>query len=242
METVVPLCTPFTDDGLSISEVRLARLVRWYRAKSQTRFLVLGECGEFTAASPSERKAVVEIVAREASGSEFLVNVSALSTSTAVDLAQHAARHGAAAVVAMPPFYPKLDDEEITSYIHSIASYAKQPVIVTDPNRSLKDSVKERLGEIPRLTIATNRQGSFDDFTAGNWSASTEAAISPNRTIRDLTEFVAFSPKAKTVKAALDVQGLDCGTPRPPQKRLQGDSLTALKHLLEPPLDTRLPA
>lgn len=242
METVVPLCTPFTDDGLSVSEVRLARLVRWYRAKGQTRFLVLGECGEFTATSPSERKSIVEIVAREANGAEFLVNVSALSTSTAVDLAQHAARHGAAAVITMPPFYPRLDDVEITSYIHAIASYAKQPVVVSDPKRSLSESVRERLGEIPRLTVATNRQSSFDDFTAGHWTASIEAAIAPNQTIRGLAEFVAFSQKAKTVKAALEVHGLDCGTPRPPQKRLQGDSITTLKQLLEPPLDTRLPA
>ncbi|HMS55539.1 MAG TPA: dihydrodipicolinate synthase family protein [Fimbriimonadaceae bacterium] len=242
METVVPLCTPFTDDGLSVSEVRLARLVRWYRTKQQTRFFVLGECGEFSAVSPSERKSVVENVAREASGAEFIVNVTALSTSTAVDLAQHAARHGAAAVVTMPPFYPKLDDEETTSFIHAIASYAKQPVIVCDPRRSLTEAVKARLAEIPRLVVAVNRQGSLDDFVAGNWTSSTDVAVLPDRTVRGLTEFLTFSPKAKTVKAALDAQGLDCGTPRPPQKRLQGEPLTTLKHLLEPPLNTRLPA
>lgn len=241
-QMVVPLCTPFTDDGLTISEVRTARLVRWYRTKGQTRFMVAGETGEYTVLSPSERKSLVEIVGRELNGGDLLVNVSATSTSSALDLAQHAARHGATAVLASVPGFPRLDEEESATYLQAIANYAKLPLIVADPNRLLGPSVLARLESIPRLLHATHRGNGLDDFAAGHWLCSTSLALLPDRPSTRLIEFLKFAPKAKSVKAGLDYQGLELGAPRAPQRRLQGDSLQKLKELLEPPLDTRLPA
>ena len=56
----VPLVTPFTDDGSTLSEVRLARLVRFYLDRSVEGLALATETGEFGTLSQDERKQLLE--------------------------------------------------------------------------------------------------------------------------------------------------------------------------------------
>src|SRR5690348_16428840 len=92
--TFVPLVTPFTDDGATLSEVRIARLVRHFAGQGVAGFVVCTDTGEFTTLSFAERKSMLETTLRESQGAlPVLTNVSTLSTSASLDLTQHAARH-----------------------------------------------------------------------------------------------------------------------------------------------------
>ena len=100
-----PVVTPFTDDGSTVSDVRLSRQVRYLIDRGIAGFVTTSDTGEFLATSFAERKEVLEIVIREAHGRPVLAHVSTMSTSSSLDLAQHAARHGARAAVLMPPYF-----------------------------------------------------------------------------------------------------------------------------------------
>src|ERR1700722_16717175 len=65
----IPLTTAFTDDGRTVSEVRMARQVRFWVEREAPGFYLFGETGEFLTVVTSERKAVLEIVQRECQGS-----------------------------------------------------------------------------------------------------------------------------------------------------------------------------
>src|SRR5689334_12427820 len=91
-----PLVTPFTDEGSSISEIRIARLIRALREKGVEGFALATETGEFSSLTLAERKNLVEIAMRETQQSmPLIVHVTASATSSVLDLAQHAERHGA---------------------------------------------------------------------------------------------------------------------------------------------------
>ena len=51
---LVPLVTPFTDDASSVSEVRLARLVKHLGGQGVEGFVINSDVGEFTAMSFGE--------------------------------------------------------------------------------------------------------------------------------------------------------------------------------------------
>src|SRR5438477_12684261 len=105
-----PLATPFTDGGETVSEVRLARLVRHLLAQGIAGLACCTETGEFITVNTSERKQVLEIVIREAHGTPVLAHCTRLGTSQTLDLCQHAARHGAKAAVVMPPYFGRYSD------------------------------------------------------------------------------------------------------------------------------------
>ena len=64
-----PLTTAFTDDGRTLSEVRMARQVKFWMERGVTGFYLGGETGEFLTVVTSERKTALEIVQRECHGS-----------------------------------------------------------------------------------------------------------------------------------------------------------------------------
>lgn len=129
--TLVPLITPFTDDMSAVSEVRLARLVRRLVSQGAAGFVVCSDTGEFGTLSHSERKMILEVVMRESQNAlPVLVNATTLGTMTALDLAQHAGRHGARAAIVTPPFYGRYTIEEVQHHMKTIANYANLPILL----------------------------------------------------------------------------------------------------------------
>lgn len=242
----MPLVTPFTDDGMTISEIRLSRMMRWAREAGMRGYIVASEVGEFTSLSASERKHLLELTMRELRcDGDVLVNVSTLSTVCSLDLAQHAGRHGARAAIVMPPYFGEFCEDEIVSFLQAICVYGKVPVILVDPMRVATPEVLDRLKDLPALHVAKSigsRPTRTDDFVMGEMWTNPGIAIEPSASVLDprLIELVAFAGRAKVAKAALEFGLMEVGPPRGPLKRLSGDSLKALHDLLTPP--TRLEA
>ena len=249
---LAPLPTPFTDDGSAISEIRLLRLLRRLQELGVAGYVACGEVGEFGALSRPERKQLVEILLRDpASSLQVVVNVSALSTVASLDLAQHAARHGARACVLMPPFYGSFSQEEHYNYMRVVAQYAGLPVIVVDPNGVLEGELNAQLAALPGIFVAApnfwaaralggKARSKVDEFSMDP-GASTVGALFrpalrlfqlPEEDIQRVTRFIQLHGSARVAKAAFEIQGIELGPLRGPQLALRQSAAQELQALL----------
>jgi N-acetylneuraminate lyase len=119
------------DANDKIDTVALSYIVKNLSKRGVEGFYVGGSTGECFLLSEDERKIVLETV-QEATGGKVpvIVHVGALSTNTAIALAKHAAKMGATAVSATPPFYFRYDFGEIQGYYSDVASASGLPLII----------------------------------------------------------------------------------------------------------------
>lgn len=240
---IAPLPTPFTDDGATVSEARLSRVIRYLKGKVDG-ILVNSETGEFSVCTIQERKQLTEIAIRDAQGLPVLVNVSTVGTNAALDLAQHAKRHGARAAVCSPPIYGNYTDEEIVIFFQRMASFSELPIYVVDPSHRLSESVRDQLSNLQPLgwTHSVDRglygHGTYtDEFSINSIRVSPLVTFAPE---------VVGTPKAlpyhdllrsagsqRLVKAALEHYELECGPLRGPHRWLNHSVELQLKELLK---------
>lgn len=241
-----PIPTAFTDDGSSLSEVRQARLVRRLVAQGVDGLVVGTELGEFTALSHGERKQLVEWVVRDAHGAPVLANVSSLSTSVSLDLAQHAARHGARAAILTPPFFGDFGEDEVVAFFRTVAQYAGLPLIAIDPFDDFAGDLRSRVLELPGVWVARPLdQAGYaslavfglahpDEFALGE-AVCTPLAGLATEAVRACIHVSGPGPVAlrnalrqlslmRAVKAAFEELGVQVGAPRGPATGLGAES------------------
>ena len=113
--------TPF-DHRLAIDVPRLARHCRALLQAGCRGISLFGTTGEGTALSADERMAGLEaVIAAGVSADRLIPAVGCCDVPTTAALGAHAARQGAAGVLALPPFYPKdLRDEGLYRHFASV--------------------------------------------------------------------------------------------------------------------------
>ncbi len=79
-----------------------------------------GSTGEFHLHTPDERRALVEAVIEACPGTPVLVQVGAPAQRDAVALAEHAATHGAAAVMLITPYYNRVGPGELAGLARAV--------------------------------------------------------------------------------------------------------------------------
>ncbi len=228
---LVPLPVAFVDDTGSISEVRLGRLIRFYRDQGASGFVLNSDLGEFTSLSTEERVKVAEIVQRDTQGQvPLLVHVTTLSTTNSLFLAQHAARIGAKGIVLMPPFYYRLRDDEVAAYFTTVAEYAGIPMLVVDPVGLLTPEVRTQLQSITGLHLgktvaphlAVRERVASDEFSIGEAVCTALAAWSPaeiksaNPKLEAMRALFRAAGSVRVVKALLNWQDQEVGPTRGP--------------------------
>ncbi|KAF4462625.1 dihydrodipicolinate synthase [Fusarium albosuccineum] len=122
---LVALITPYTPDGavdLPGVDAHVQRLI-----KAGVHGLVPGgSTGEFAALTIQERKDVLEQCVKSAAGRiPVVAGIGDCSTAVLVDLAQHAAKVGATALMVLPPYYDSPDLatlKEILSDVHKASN------------------------------------------------------------------------------------------------------------------------
>lgn len=249
-----PIPTAFTDDGSSLSEVRQSRLIRRLAGQGVEGFVVGTELGEFTALSHGERKQLLEWVVRDAHGLPVLANVSSLSTSVSLDLAQHAARHGARAALLMPPFFGDFSEDEVVAFFRTVAQYASLPVIAVDPFDDFAGDLRSRVLELPGVWCARPLdQAGFaslavfglahpDEFSIGEAICTPLAGLATAAT-RACFQGAGPGPVAlrnalrqlslmRAVKAAFEELGVEVGAPRGPATGLDAEHRKKLAQAL----------
>jgi 4-hydroxy-tetrahydrodipicolinate synthase len=125
----VPVPTLFGPDG-QLDPGKNARFVRDLADAKVDHLFVLGSLGEFPSVTDEERARLYEAVIDSVTGAaDAWVGCGAPSTRQAVHYAEEAENAGAAAVVAVPPYYLHPEPESIVRYYRAIHGAVKIPLL-----------------------------------------------------------------------------------------------------------------
>jgi 4-hydroxy-tetrahydrodipicolinate synthase len=125
----VPVPTLFTSEG-AIDAGRNARFARDLSDAHVDHLFVLGSLGEFPSITAAERGPLVEVVVESAAGkTDTWVGCGAPSTAQAVAFAEQAEGVGAAALVAVPPYYLHPSAGAIDRYYRTLRKAVTVPLM-----------------------------------------------------------------------------------------------------------------
>ncbi|HKV89899.1 MAG TPA: dihydrodipicolinate synthase family protein [Thermoplasmata archaeon] len=125
----VPVPTLFDEAG-ALDPGRNGAFVRALCTAGVEHVFLLGSLGEFPLVEESERKALVEVDVESLTGkSDAWVGVGAPSTRLAVRYATAAEEAGAAALIAVPPYYLHPTPASIAHYYRALRDATKVPLL-----------------------------------------------------------------------------------------------------------------
>ena len=126
---VVPVPTLFDERG-AVDPGRNGPFVRAISSAGAEHIFLLGSLGEFPLVEESERKVLLEATIESLAGkADAWVGVGAPSTRLAVRYAEAAEEAGAAALVAVPPYYMHPTPAAIAHYYRAIRDATKVPLL-----------------------------------------------------------------------------------------------------------------
>jgi 4-hydroxy-tetrahydrodipicolinate synthase len=133
------LITPFKNG--SLDEKAFRDLVEWQIAEGTHGLVPVGTTGESPTLSHDEHKLVVEWCIDQAKGRvPVIAGAGSNSTKEAIELAQHAERAGADAVLVVSPYYNKPTQEGLYQHFKAINDAIGIPIIMYNiPARSIVD-------------------------------------------------------------------------------------------------------
>lgn len=133
------LVTPFRKD-LSIDEVRLRALVDWQIKSGIDGLVPAATTGEGATLSHAEHRRVIDIVIDEADGRvPVIADAGSNNTVEAVELAEHAKKSGADAILCISPYYTKPTQDGIIAHYRKIASVGVPLVLYNVPGRTSRN-------------------------------------------------------------------------------------------------------
>ncbi len=126
---VVPVPTLFGDDG-TLDTGRNSKFARALSERRVEHLFVLGSLGEFPCVRNEERAKLIDTVVESVTGAtDVWVGVGAPSTAEAVRFADQAEALGAAALVAVPPYYLRPTEAAVERYFRALADEASVPLL-----------------------------------------------------------------------------------------------------------------
>ena len=161
------MVTPFTADTSAVDEHALRALVDRMADGGIQGLVPCGSTGEVTSLTADERRRVTEVVIDQAAGRlQVVPHVGALVTREAVALARHAEVSGAAAVLAITPYYEPIGEDEVIAYYAAIADAISIPICVynipaaTGVNLGV-DLLVRLAREVPAVGFVKDSTGDF---------------------------------------------------------------------------------
>jgi len=159
---IPPLLTQFTEEG-AVDHDRIRMLVSFLKPYVQG-FFVCGTYGSGPLMRVEERMQVLETVAADLDEThQLVVHVGAASQRDCLSLAEHAARNGAQAVSAVPPYYFRYDDEALFEYYRLLIEASPLPVYVYDnPGTTGNPVSPELVDRLAQIGLNGVKDSSFD--------------------------------------------------------------------------------
>ena len=146
--------TPFREDG-SIDYDGVEQNLEWQIKKGVHGLLPLGATGEYGALSMQERLDVAHFfLAKVNQRVPVIVGAISSTAETTIDISRHAADHGAAAVMILPPPGTHPSQDEIFNYYKTISENVPLPVMIyNNPGSSGVDIAPGTLEKITTLPM-----------------------------------------------------------------------------------------
>ena len=148
------LVTPFKNG--SLDEAAFRSLVNWQISEGTHGLVPVGTTGESPTLSHDEHKRVVEWCIEESKGRvPVIAGAGSNSTKEAIELAEHAEKAGASAVLVVTPYYNKPTQEGMYQHFKAINDAIGIPIIIYNiPPRSVIDmsvDTMKRLWELKNI-------------------------------------------------------------------------------------------
>ncbi|MDR6870955.1 4-hydroxy-tetrahydrodipicolinate synthase [Bosea sp. BE125] len=145
------LVTPFKAG--KIDEEALRALVEWQIESGSSGLVPVGTTGESPTLSHDEHKRVVEIVVAQAKRRvPVIAGAGSNNTHEAIDLAVHAEKAGADAVLVVTPYYNKPTQEGMYQHFKAVNDAIGIPIIIYNiPPRSVVDMSVETMARLYEL-------------------------------------------------------------------------------------------
>jgi len=186
--SITALATPMRNGGLD--EDALRGFVDWQITEGSHGVVPVGTTGESPTLTHDEHKRVVDVCVEVAAGRvPVIAGAGSNNTAEAIDLARHAEKAGADAVLVVTPYYNKPNQEGMYQHFKAINDAIGIPIVIYNiPPRSVVDmsvetmarlfelknicGVKDATGKIDRISLQRGAMGpdfiqlSGDDSTA----------------------------------------------------------------------------
>src|SRR6266705_876366 len=145
------LVTPFKNG--SLDEASFRGLVSWQIAEGTHGLVPVGTTGESPTVNHDEHKRVVEWCIDETRGRvPVIAGAGSNSTREAIELAEHAEKAGASAVLVVTPYYNKPTQEGLYQHFKAINDAIGIPIIIYNiPTRSVIDMSVETMKRLFEL-------------------------------------------------------------------------------------------
>src|SRR6202795_5355624 len=146
------LVTPFKNG--SVDEAAFRGLVSWQIEQGSHGLVPVGTTGESPTLSHDEHHRMVELCIDEAKGRvPVIAGAGSNSTREAVDLAVHAEKAGADAVLVVTPYYNKPTQEGLYQHFKAVNDAIGIPILIYNiPPRSVVDMSVETMKRLSELT------------------------------------------------------------------------------------------
>ncbi len=147
--SITALVTPF-DKAARFDEKAFRAFVDWQIAEGTNGLVPVGTTGESPTLSHAEHKAVVETCIDQANGRvPVIAGAGSNNTEEAIDLAKHAEKVGADAVLVVTPYYNKPSQRGLYAHYSAIAKAVRLPIVIYNiPGRSIIDMTPETMGQL----------------------------------------------------------------------------------------------
>jgi 4-hydroxy-tetrahydrodipicolinate synthase len=143
------LVTPFTGNG-EFDENAFRGFVAWQIEQGSHGLVPVGTTGESPTLSHDEHKHVVELTVALADGRvPVIAGAGSNNTREAIDLAQHAEKAGADALLVVTPYYNKPNQRGLKAHFGAIATSVSIPIFIYNiPGRSIIDMNVDTMAEL----------------------------------------------------------------------------------------------
>ncbi|WP_373521098.1 dihydrodipicolinate synthase family protein [Aquiflexum sp.] len=152
---IVPMVTPLLSNG-ELDKKGTERLVRHLINGGVQGIFILGTTGEAASLKPAIKKELIEITCKEALGQLLvLVGITHTSVDVSMKIAKTAKENGADAVVAAPPYYFHLDQDDLFKYYIKLADQSPLPLFLYNFPIMTKSTIEpetvKRLSQHPNI-------------------------------------------------------------------------------------------
>jgi 4-hydroxy-tetrahydrodipicolinate synthase len=149
--SIPALVTPFEASG-AFDEKAFRDFVEWQIDEGSHGLVPVGTTGESPTLSHEEHKYVVEVTIAVARGRvPVIAGAGSNNTAEAIDLAQHAEKAGADALLVVTPYYNKPNQRGMKAHFAAIAESVSIPLFIYNiPGRSIVDMAPDTMAALHR--------------------------------------------------------------------------------------------
>jgi 4-hydroxy-tetrahydrodipicolinate synthase len=148
--SIPALVTPFAAGR--VNEAAFRELVEWQIDEGSNALVPCGTTGEAATLSTEEHRRVIEITVEVARGRvSVLAGCGSNNTAHAIELTKAAREAGADAVLHVPPYYNRPNQEGIYAHLAAVADLDIPVVLYNVPGRTITDIAVDTMARLSRL-------------------------------------------------------------------------------------------